>query len=79
MATITLKGISPKLHRALKQRAVRNRRSLNQEVLANLETTFETKQRNVEEILAEARKIRESMNFTATAEEIDAAKREGRE
>jgi plasmid stability protein len=78
MSTITLKGIPAGLHRALKQRAARNRRSLNQEVLATLEDKVGGKARDVEALLAEARKIRARMGFVATQEEIDAAKREGR-
>jgi plasmid stability protein len=78
MATITLKGIPAGLHRALKQRAAGNHRSLNGEVLDTLEKTFQTKQRKVDLILQRARKIRNRLKFEATLEEIDAAKREGR-
>jgi plasmid stability protein len=37
MATLTLKDVPPKLHSALRKRAEKNRRSLNQEVLFCLE------------------------------------------
>lgn len=37
MPTLTLKNMPPKLHSALKKRAQRNRRSLNQEALYCLE------------------------------------------
>ena len=37
MATLTLKDVPPKLHTALRKRAEKNRRSLNQEVLFCLE------------------------------------------
>jgi len=37
MATLTLKDVPSKLHTALRKRAERNRRSLNQEVLFCLE------------------------------------------
>jgi carbonic anhydrase len=37
MATLTLKDVPAKLHTALRKRAERNRRSLNQEVLFCLE------------------------------------------
>ena len=79
MTTITLKRIPAGLHRALKQRAARNRRSLNSEVLATLESKVGERTRNVDALLEEARKIRARMKFVTTQEEIDAAKREGRE
>jgi len=82
MATITLKGISPRLHRALKQQAKRNRRSLNSEILFILENhcgIHPRPARNVKAILRKAEKFRNSLGFTTTPEEIDAAKREGRE
>lgn len=37
MPSLTLKDMPPKLHSALKKRAIRNRRSLNQEALYCLE------------------------------------------
>ena len=37
MPTLTLKDVPPRLHQALKKRADRHRRSLNQEVLHCLE------------------------------------------
>jgi plasmid stability protein len=37
MPSLTLKDLPPRLHSALKKRAVRNRRSLNQEALYCLE------------------------------------------
>jgi plasmid stability protein len=41
MAQILVKGISSKLHRDLKARAQRNRRSMNQEVLTILEQSVQ--------------------------------------
>ena len=41
MASITIKGIPEDLHGQLKQEAAANFRSLNQEVLARVERTFE--------------------------------------
>jgi len=79
MATITLKGISPRLHRALKQRALRNRRSLNGEVLAQLEDNEAAQSLNPQQIRERADRFRDSLGFMTTPEEIDAAKRKGRE
>ena len=41
MASITIKGIPKELHAQLKREAEANFRSLNQEVLARIERTFE--------------------------------------
>jgi hypothetical protein len=41
MASITIKGIPPDLHGQLKREADANFRSLNQEVLARIQRTFE--------------------------------------
>lgn len=78
MPTITLKGIPPTLHRALKRRAARNRRSLNQEVLATLEDNLGEPARGVDALLREAEAFRNALSFVAKPEAIDAAKREGR-
>jgi plasmid stability protein len=78
MATITLKGIPPTLHRALKRQAEQHRRSLNQEVLATLENKVPKPTRDVDALLREIEEFRKSLRFVTTPEEIDAAKREGR-
>jgi plasmid stability protein len=80
MAAITLKAIPPTLHKVLKARAVRNRRSLNQEVLATLEAAVALSRRvDVEAMIEETRRFRESLKIWTTPEEIDAFKREGRD
>lgn len=80
MPAITLKALPASLHRTLKTRAVRHQRSLNQEVIALLTTAVAPSRRiDVEEMLAEGRRVRESLGFTTTPGEIDAFKREGRE
>ena len=79
MATITLKGIPPSVHRALKQRAERNHRSLNQDVLFALKDLVAAPAENAAQLRERARRFRDSLGFTAIPGEIDAAKREGRE
>ena len=80
MASITLKSLPPALHRALKSRAARHKRSLNQEVIAVLEQVVAPSRKiDVEAMIEDARKFRASLNFTATPEDIDAFKRQGRE
>jgi len=79
MAAITLKGIPTTVHRRLKARAAQNKRSLNQEVIAVLEEAVAPSRRvDVEAMIEETRRFRESLKFTTTPEEIDAFKREGR-
>ena len=80
MPAITLKALPGPLHRQLKARAARNKRSLNQEVIAVLEDAVAPSKRvDVEAMIAETRRFRASLNFTITPEEIDRLKREGRE
>ncbi len=79
MPSVTFKGMPASLHRALKERAARHKRSLNQEVLAILEQAVRPARKiDVERIIAEDRRFRESFGFTTTTEEIDRFKRQGR-
>ena len=79
MAAITLKALPAPLHRMLKACAARHKRSLNQEVIALLEEAVAPSRRvDVEAMLAETRRFRDSLNFRASPPEIDAFKREGR-
>jgi plasmid stability protein len=80
MPAITLKALPLPLHRQLKARAARNKRSLNQEVIAVLEhAVAPSKRLDVEAMIAATRRFRDSLKFTTTPEEIDRFKREGRE
>ena len=80
MAAITLKSIPVALHRQLIARALRNRRSLNQEVLATLEAAVAPSRKvDVEAMIEGTRRFRDSLNLWTTPEEIDAFKREGRD
>jgi plasmid stability protein len=78
VATITLKDIPRNLHRTLKSRAIGNRRSLNREILATLETAVAPRSRPVEEVLREAREFRSRLKIWVTEEQINRYKREGR-
>jgi plasmid stability protein len=79
MPSITLKALPAPLHRQLKARAARHKRSLNQEVIAVLEEAVAPAKRvDVEAMIAEARSFRAGLGFTTTPEEIDRFKREGR-
>lgn len=83
MATLTIRDLPDELHLLLKERAKRNRRSLNQEVIAELSLaiTHETpEERNarVEREILEIDALRTRAKGFLTAEQIDEAKREGR-
>jgi len=86
MATIVLKDIPVELQKRLKERARRNGRSVNREVIACLESVVGTEppRRTAEEVrqlIEEARAVREELaakGVSITDEEITAWKRQGR-
>ena len=53
MATITLKNIPEDLHLRLRESAVRHHRSLNKEIIAQLEASLTERGRETDELLAE--------------------------
>ncbi|MFM7805263.1 MAG: FitA-like ribbon-helix-helix domain-containing protein [Verrucomicrobiota bacterium] len=61
MPTLTLKGIPTALHEGLKRRALRNRRSLNGEVIACLEQVIAPTERNAAELLEQIRASRKRL------------------
>lgn len=77
--TLTLKNLPDGLHARLTAAARRHRRSLNNEAIVCLEAGLGGPSTSVEEELAEIRALRESLGpHSFDAEEIEAAKREGR-
>ena len=58
MPSLTLKDIPKRLHQQLRERAVRNRRSLSQEAMACLEQVVLAEPIDVEAVLAKARAAR---------------------
>lgn len=79
MPAITLKSLPASLHRALKSRAARHKRSLNQELIAVLAAAVApSRPVDVEAMLVENRRFRETLKFATAPGEIDAFKREGR-
>lgn len=87
MATITIRNVPDELHAALKERARRNRRSLNQEVIAELSGDAGEEDEAARIAVARERvraanekidEMRSRMKRFMTSEEIDAAIREGR-
>ncbi|MBO6793615.1 MAG: Arc family DNA-binding protein [Balneolaceae bacterium] len=79
MANITIKNIPDEVYEKLKDRAKRNRRSINNEVIHLIESQFRANQVNAEEIRYEAEKFRQKIKRSLTTEEIEAAINEGRE
>jgi hypothetical protein len=81
MVTVTLKNIPEELYERIKLQAKVNRRSINSEIISVLEHAIPTRTPiDVQKVLERARKLRElTADYTATAEEIDRWKREGRE
>lgn len=86
MKTMTIREVPDELHAALKERARRHRRSLNQQVIAELsgmkgsvETDdAERKARRAEELIRMVDGIRSQARGFMSAREIDAAIEEGR-
>lgn len=54
MPNITLKDVPEKVHRRLKERAERHRRSMNSEAIRILERTLCTTRRDADALIAEA-------------------------
>ena len=88
MATLTIRDIPDELHAKLKERAAGNRRSLNQQVIVELESSLENAETEEERIARrrtlneqanrEIDRIREMMPHFVTPTEIREAINEGR-
>jgi antitoxin FitA len=83
MATLTIRNLPDDLHALLKERARRNRRSLNQEVIRELSNATsrggaDARRERWEQANALVAEMRTNMTRFMTAEEIDAAIKEGR-
>ena len=87
MATLTIRNVPEDLHEALKERARVNRRSVNQEVIAVLAAVPEdggdaarlaASHARMRRALEDIEVMRKGLTHFMSAEEIDAAKEEGR-
>ena len=77
--TITLKGIPDEIYAQLKASAESNRRSLNSEVIACLETLLLPRKTTAREHVAKAREVRLSLKKGMfKPDDIDLFKRTGR-
>ncbi len=78
MINITVKNIPKKLHEILKRRAALSRRSLNNEIIANLEAVVGISALNETHMLQDARSFQNVFKGEAHPEEMDRLKRQGR-
>lgn len=78
MASITLKNIPADVHERLKRRARLHRRSLQQEIMACLESAVMPRKVDPEEVVRQVRQVHELFEAELTVDEIDRAIREGR-
>jgi antitoxin FitA len=79
MATITLKNVPEGVHAALKERARRHKRSLNQEAIFCLDLALGRRPRDPQTLLEEIRDLRSRISTErVTLDWIHGAKREGR-
>jgi plasmid stability protein len=80
MKTLTIRGLPEEVHSLLKSRAKKNRRSLNQEVIAELTKVEEeqAKYERVGRLIAGAESVRRGIAEPLTKDEIADAIREGR-
>ncbi|MFW5951384.1 MAG: FitA-like ribbon-helix-helix domain-containing protein [Gemmatimonadota bacterium] len=79
MASITIKNVPDPLYARLKEVAARNRRSLNSEVIVQLERALGASAADAEALLARARAVRERGGIPyLTDDELRSAREEGR-
>jgi plasmid stability protein len=77
MATLTIKNVPENLHERLKERAERNRRSMNSEAIWILEQVLTPSRRSAEEAIAQAKALNDRIGKTFP-DVVDEAKRKGR-
>ena len=78
MITLTIKGISRKVHREWKVRAANHKRSLNSEVILMLESIVHSVPAETEGAIQRARQFRDSLKFRVTTGDLKRFKEQGR-
>lgn len=78
MANVTLKNIPDKTYELLKEKAKRNQRSINSEIIMAIRNHVHFEKPSPEEILAKAREFRSKIKAKMSAEEIENAINWGR-
>ena len=79
MKTLTIRGLPDEVHERLKEQAKRNRRSLNQEVIAELSSIEASQKDFVAEVLAASAEVYKEVYAPITQKEIAEALSELRE
>jgi antitoxin FitA len=80
MSTITVKNIPDDLFEQLRQSAASNHRSINSEIIVCIERTIGRRKKDVETILADARRLRElTKDHPISDSEFSRAKQAGRQ
>lgn len=70
MPSITIKNIPKSIYSKLKKQAEAQHRSMNSEIIACLERSVEPKRVSPDEVLRQARMMREKVRGSLSAEEI---------
>ncbi|GAB4108334.1 MAG: hypothetical protein Kow001_05000 [Acidobacteriota bacterium] len=78
MVTFTVKGLPEDVHRRLKERARRRRRSLNAEVIATLEQSVVGRPIDIEALLRETAELRRQVKGRLNDKQLAALKSAGR-
>jgi plasmid stability protein len=78
MATVTVKDLPEKLHRQLKARALRHRRSLNSEIIEVLEAATTSQRVDPDSLLARAAALRSRVGGRLTDTDLAALRQAGR-
>lgn len=80
MANLTIKNIPVELYEMLKRQAKTNHRSINSEIIYTLKRVLGFREKaESDEILRQAREFRKKVKVSLSEEEINEAKRSGRE
>ena len=79
MSSVTVKDLPKKLHRQLKARALRHRRSLNSEILALLEAAIAPQNLNPDALLARAESLRKQVGGRLTDSDLADLRNAGRQ
>jgi plasmid stability protein len=78
MATVTVKDLPETLHHQLKARALRNRRSLNSEIIAVLEAATAPQKVDPDTLLGRAAALRSRVTGRLTNSDLAALRQAGR-
>lgn len=77
MPSLTLKNVPEEVHRRLKERAERHRRSMNSEAIRILERTLCTTRRDADAVIAKAKALNRDIGKTFP-DIVNESKKEGR-